>query len=94
MGRTFYIADLHFGHKNVMAYDNRPWSTIEENDAMLIRNWNNAVGPDDEVYLLGDVSWYNVTKTVEYLNDLNGAKHLIIGNHDQHFLKNEQFRNC
>ena len=88
------LISISVSHKNCLAYDNRPWGTTEENDAALIRNWNDAVGPDDEVYLLGDVSWHNVTKTIEYLNDLNGVKHLIIGNHDQHFLKNKQFRDC
>lgn len=59
----------------------------------LIQNWNNKVGPDDETYILGDISWHNVTKTVDFLKEMNGAKHLIIGNHDHHFLKNGMFRN-
>lgn len=33
---TFYIADLHLGHKNVLRFDNRPFSTIEENDEYII----------------------------------------------------------
>lgn len=40
------------------------------------------------------MSWYNVTKTVEILKELQGAKHLIIGNHDKSFLKNGLFRSC
>lgn len=32
---TFYIADLHLGHKNVLRFDNRPFSTIEENDEYM-----------------------------------------------------------
>lgn len=27
---NFYIADMHFGHKNVIRYDNRPFDSIEE----------------------------------------------------------------
>ena len=93
MGKVFYIADIHLGHKNCLSYDNRPFTSIEEHDEVIINNWNDKVSIDDEVYLLGDVSWYNVTKTIEFLKQMNGAKHLIVGNHDQHFLKNSQFRN-
>lgn len=91
---NFYLADTHWGHKNCMAFDNRPFSSVEENDKMLIDNWNDAVNIDDDVYILGDISWYNVTKTIEILKYLNGNKHLLVGNHDGRFLKNKDFRNC
>lgn len=93
MPETFYVADLHFGHKNSLAFDNRPWTTIEEQDAAIIENWNNQVGYNDIVYILGDVSWYNATKTNEIFSQLNGEKHLIIGNHDGKLLRNVEFRN-
>lgn len=88
----YFIADLHFGHKNVMSYDNRRFKTIEENDETIIKNWNNTVGIDDEVYLLGDVSWYNATKTLEILNSLNGNIHLIKGNHDDKLIRNKDIQ--
>jgi len=89
---TFFIADLHFGHANVLKFDNRPWVNIEEHDAALIKNWNDAVGFDDDVYILGDFSWYNATKTIEIFEQLNGRKHLIIGNHDNKLLKSPGVR--
>lgn len=89
---VFYISDLHFGHKNCLAFDNRPFTDAETMDKALIENWNNVVGYDDDVWILGDVSWYNVTKTIEILKQLNGNKHLCIGNHDKNFLKNKEFR--
>lgn len=76
------------------SYDNRPFNTTEEQDQAIIDRWNNKVGLFDEVWVLGDVSWYNVTKTIEILNQLNGEKRLCLGNHDDKLLKNKDFRNC
>lgn len=89
---NFYIADLHWGHENIMGFDSRPFYTIEENDTTLINNWNNVVGIDDTVYILGDIGWYNSTKMIEILKQLNGLKVLIKGNHDHKLLKNPKFR--
>ena len=88
----FFFADTHFGHGNALAFDNRPFKTIEEHDRGLTERWNAAVGPDDEVFILGDISWHNATKTNEILRELNGKKHLIIGNHDKKLLKNRDFQ--
>lgn len=92
MEKMFFIADLHFGHKNALAFDCRPFKTIEEHDEFLIKNWNDTVGIDDDVWILGDFSWHNATKTIEIFKQLNGNKHLCIGNHDKKLLKNRQVR--
>lgn len=89
---NYYISDLHFGHKNCLAFDNRPFKTIEEHDQTIINNWNNVVGIDDDVYLLGDISWYGSSKTLELFNQLNGNIHLIKGNHDDKILKNRDLQ--
>ena len=94
MGKTFFISDLHFGHKNVLAFDNREFPSIEAHDEALIRNWNEAVGIDDDVWILGDISWHGTMKTVEILKRLNGVKHLCIGNHDYKLLRNQDVRAC
>ena len=89
---VYFIADTHFGHQNALAFDNRKFKTIEEHDNALIENWNNAVGIDDEVFILGDISWHNATKTIEIVKSLNGVKHLIVGNHDKKLLKNRELQ--
>ena len=44
-------------------------------------------------YLLGDISWHNVTKTIEIFNRLNSQHiHLIKGNHDNRLLKNRELQ--
>lgn len=73
---------------NVLAFDNRPYSSIEEHDAALIKNWNEAVSIDDDVWILGDISWYGPKATIEIFKRLNGTKHLCIGNHDKKILRN------
>lgn len=90
---NYFISDLHFGHKNCLAFDNRPFLTIEDHDEYIIKTWNETVGVDDDVYILGDISWYNSTKTIEIFKHLNGNKHLIKGNHDAMLLKNQELRN-
>ena len=77
----FYISDLHFGHKNILTFDNRPFFTLSEMEHTIISNWNNRVEKNDEVYILGDMFWYN-DEAPRILSELKGRKHLILGNHD------------
>lgn len=91
MAKIFYIADLHFGHKNVLKYDNRPFLSVEEMDKTIIDNWNNAVSCNDTVYILGDIAWYDYKRTVEIMQQLNGEKILIKGNHDK---LNQELKDC
>lgn len=91
---TFFTSDLHFGHKNIMSYDNRPFASVEEMDTELIRRWNNKVSQKDTVYILGDISWYPADKTAKILRQLNGRKILIQGNHDHHLVKHPDVQKC
>ena len=43
---------MHFGHKNVIKFDNRPFNDVDERDAELIRLWNSKVSADDHVYII------------------------------------------
>ena len=81
--KTFFIGDTHFGHHNIMRHDGRPFKTVEEMDEYMIKVWNERVSPNDEVYILGDFSWYKKEKTDEILARLNGKKYLVKGNHDK-----------
>ena len=78
----FLTSDLHFGHKNVIRYEHRPFADVAEMDETLIRRWNSAVTAQDTVYVLGDVSFYRKEKTADIIGRLNGRKILILGNHD------------
>ena len=80
---NYYIADLHFGHANAIAFDNRPFETVEEMNEALILNWNARVTPEDTVYVLGDMFMKHTDRCAAILAQLNGHKHLISGNHDR-----------
>jgi calcineurin-like phosphoesterase family protein len=86
-----FTSDLHFGHKNIIRFDNRPFTTVEEMDEGLIKRWNNKVAKDDTVYILGDISWHKDDRTYEIFKQLNGHKRLIRGNHDK---IHSQVKNC
>lgn len=87
----FYVADVHFGHKNILKFENRPFKDTDEMDREYIRRWNSKVRPGDEVYILGDLSFHKGPKTMEILKELNGMKFLIVGNHDHLFLADKEF---
>lgn len=84
----FYTSDLHFGHENVIRFDNRPFRSVSEMDYTLIHLWNSRVQPDDTVYIVGDFAYRNTRPAEWYLQQLQGKKHLLIGNHDQALLDN------
>jgi len=78
---TFFTADPHFGHINIIEYCHRPFANVQEMDEALIKNWNNVVGQYDTVYILGDFS-FRSKNIGEYAPRLGGKKLLIPGNHD------------
>jgi calcineurin-like phosphoesterase family protein len=77
----FFTSDHHFGHANVIKYCARPFADVDEMNEALVANWNATVGPEDEVFYLGDFS-LNKTALLEFAPRLQGRKHLIVGNHD------------
>ncbi|MBQ9148563.1 MAG: hypothetical protein IJX69_03240 [Oscillospiraceae bacterium] len=79
----FYTADPHFRYEPMVA--GRPFETVEEMDEAIIANWNAVVGPEDTVYLIGDIGFNGGHVPCRTLARLNGRKHLIRGNHDTGF---------
>ncbi len=76
----FFTADMHLGHSNILKYTNRQYSNIYDMDRGIIDNFNSIVGKKDLTYILGDFAWHN---HVKYLNELNGKKILVKGDHDK-----------
>lgn len=82
----FASSDHHMGHRNIVEYCNRPFSSVEEMDEFYIKQWNATIKPEDLIYYLGDMSFH----PEKYLDRLNGKIHYILGNHD--FKKANQIR--
>jgi calcineurin-like phosphoesterase family protein len=80
--KIFFIADTHFGHANIIKYENRPFETVEQMDKAIIQNWRNVVSKHDTIFVLGDFSFYNKEITTKIMRQLTGNKILIKGNHD------------
>lgn len=83
MLKIWFTSDLHFSHKNVIKYCNRPFESVEEMRYKLIENWNDVVQSEDVVYVLGDVFFCGTQEATRIMQQLNGVKILIRGNHDQ-----------
>lgn len=85
---NYFISDTHFGHENSIKYDTREggrkFSSVKERDELIINNINKVVTPQDNLYFLGDISWYNPQETAELLKQIK-CKNLfaIRGNHDR-----------
>jgi calcineurin-like phosphoesterase family protein len=85
----FFTSDLHLNHFNpktgngIIKYCNRPFSSIEEMNSILIDNWNSKIKINDTVYVLGDFIFGRQEYILETLNKLNGKIILIAGDHDK-----------
>ena len=80
--KIYFTSDTHFHHENIIKYCNRPFESIEEHDAELVRRWNEKVPEDGIVFHLGDFGFAHPQYINSILDSLHGKKYLVIGNHD------------
>lgn len=85
MEKIWFTSDNHFGHKSILKFCAETRMNCAGTDEMnekMIDIWNKTVAPKDRVYILGDFSFMNSARTGKVLEQLNGRKTLIRGNHD------------
>jgi calcineurin-like phosphoesterase family protein len=82
---VFFTSDHHFFHANIILpnYSNRPFTSVEEMNRELIARWNSVIQPSDKVYVVGDFAFGKLENVKKIVDQLNGYKILIRGNHDR-----------
>ena len=72
----FVFSDPHFDSESIIKNGNRPFKSVAEMNATLIKNYNATVGKQDICYWLGDIM-YGATKAKvsNLLRHLRGRKY-------------------
>lgn len=81
----YFTADTHFGDDPVRRVFARPFPSVADMDAAIVTRAG-AVGPDDDLWILGDFAAVETEAGRQAaraaFSALPGRKHLIRGNHD------------
>lgn len=78
----YFTSDLHLCHDRDFVYEPRGFTNIYDMNEAILENWNKTIQPTDEVYILGDLMLNDNDSGRRLLNQMNGTKHIILGNHD------------
>lgn len=79
--KLWLISDTHFGHDNIIRFAQRP----KTHEVIMLSNWIERVGEQDQILHLGDVVMRKRGPTKRWLKIISrmpGEKYLIVGNHD------------
>lgn len=79
---TWFTADPHYGHRNIIGFCQRPFLDVAHMNAALTARWNQFVQREDTVYVLGDFA-LGPAGTIGVAGELVGHKILVPGNHDR-----------
>lgn len=78
--RQFCWSDLHIDHYPALKH--RGWfETLEEYQEDCAEKWDRIVGPQDTIYLVGDIAM--TWDGLRWVSKRPGRKILILGNHDK-----------
>lgn len=80
MSKILYISDTHFCSDRKFGEDR--FSSHQERDAYIIKQWNHVVASEDHIYILGDFCEGPLSNWEKIVPQLPGHKHLIRGNHE------------
>ncbi len=83
----YFTSDLHLGHRNALEFASRPFTNIDEMNSQLIRNINDTVEKNDELWILGDFSYRIPLEQAAVLRRQIQCSHvhLVYGNHDKNY---------
>src|SRR6266853_1570130 len=78
----YFTSDWHIGHANCLKFDMRPFTDLDHMHRVLVNNYNSTVPKDGIGYFLGDMGLCASGLLKGIIDQLNGTKILIWGNHD------------
>lgn len=82
--KTFFTADTHFGHANIIKYCDRPFADVPEMNAELLERINSTVSSKDRLVILGDIVMGKLEDNLKCLADIRAAELVLLpGNHDR-----------
>ena len=91
MNKVWFTSDLHLGHERIIGYNRPQYHNLHEMHYDIIQRWNALVKDKDTVWVLGDVVFGRDSYLyLPLLEQLNGNKNLILGNHDNYPMDNYQ----
>lgn len=102
LNKVYITSDLHFQHKKIIAYCNRPFDNIDEMDEYIFKQFDNL--PNDAIVInngdlfLNSMADYNKLKDyfIPRMKGTNRKLWIIMGNHDRSavfYVKNCQYNN-
>lgn len=84
MPNTWFTADFHLGHANIIRYCGRPFATCEEMDQAIVGRLNAVVKANDHLYFLGDFCMGSMARVLAYRRRIQCKKIFAVsGNHDK-----------
>jgi len=80
----YFSSDIHFDHRNIIKYCDRPFDDVNFMNEEIIRLHNETVTNEDTWRFVGDFAFCNIEKQKKILARMNGKKKIIYaGNHDR-----------
>lgn len=84
MKRVWFTSDYHMGHRNIIGLCERPFADVDTMEREIIARHNALVGPNDDVYDLGDFAFRcSPEHAADCLRKLSGRRIVLWGNHDK-----------
>jgi len=85
---TYFSADWHLDHTNIIKYDGRPFKTIEQMNKTILDNICTTIEKGDNLYFIGDFAFSkSIQRIEELMRELTDRTHanfyFIKGNHDK-----------
>ena len=82
MNKIYFCSDLHLCHNKPFIYEPRGFSSVQDMNETIIKNFNEVMDWTDKLYILGDCFLNNNEEGLKLMKRLPGEKYIIYGNHD------------